>query len=210
MLKFASSLVAAAVLAALPVQAADAPVQVLFVGVFHMNNPGRDIHNIQVDDVLTPGRQAEIEAVTDALARFRPTAVAVEDDPGKPGARYAQYRAGTLAPSRNETVQLGFRLAAKMDLPTVTGIDVEGDFPYEAVDTYARAHGQGVLLDAASTEVEAFLRRVSDLLAHGTIGQALRFLNDPDEIARDNASFYGTARRIGGGAEQPGAELLTA
>ena len=34
--------------------------QVLVLGTFHMNNPGRDIFNTQTDDVLSPKRQKEM------------------------------------------------------------------------------------------------------------------------------------------------------
>ena len=88
-----------------------APADVIVLGVFHMSNPGRDLHNLQVDDVLAPRHQAEIAAVTAALARFKPGKVAVEWPAGAVAERYAKYRAGTLAPSRDESVQLGFRLA---------------------------------------------------------------------------------------------------
>ena len=30
----------------------------LFVGSYHMDNPGRDVHNTQADDVYLPRRQA--------------------------------------------------------------------------------------------------------------------------------------------------------
>src|ERR1700712_3353132 len=93
--------------------AADAPVRVMIVGDFHMSNPGRDLHNVTVDDMLSPARQAQIVAVTDALAAFKPTVVAAEWPADVAAERYAQYRAGTLSPSHNEVVQLGFRLAAK-------------------------------------------------------------------------------------------------
>jgi hypothetical protein len=41
-----------------------------------MANPGRDIHNIQADDMLSPRRQKEIAGVVEVLKRFRPTKVA--------------------------------------------------------------------------------------------------------------------------------------
>ena len=34
--------------------------EVLVLGVYHMSNPGRDIFNVQADDVLVPKRQREI------------------------------------------------------------------------------------------------------------------------------------------------------
>jgi hypothetical protein len=193
----------------LPASAADAPVRVMIVGGFHMSNPGQDLHNVQVDDMLSPTRQAQIVAVTDALAAFKPTAVAAEWPADIAAQRYGDYRAGKLAPSHNEVVQLGFRLAATAGLDTFYGIDVDGDFPYDAVATYAKAHGQSAVLDAAGAEVEGFVHKQDDVLKTGTVGATLRFLNDPARIAGDNG-FYRTMLHVGGGAAQPGADLLTA
>jgi Family of unknown function (DUF5694) len=190
-------------------RAADAPVQVMIVGDFHMSNPGQDLHNVQVDDVLTPARQAEIAAVTNGLKRFAPTVVAAEWPADLAAQRYADYRAGKLPPSHNEVVQLGFRLAAAAGLPTVRGIDVDGEFPYDAVQTYATAHGQSAWLDAAGTAVEGFVQRQADLLKTGTVGAVLRFLNEPATLAHGN-DFYRATLHVGGGTAQPGAELMTA
>ena len=198
------ALTAGAALAAPP-----EPIQVIIVGDFHMSNPGRDLHNVQVDDMLSPARQAQIVAVTDALAAFKPTAVAAEWPADIAAERYADYRAGKLAPSHNEVVQLGFRLAAKANLANFHGIDVDGDFPYEAVQTYAKAHGQSAWLDDAGAQVETFVREQENRLKTGTVSATLRWLNDPVLIAHGNA-FYRTTLHVGGGTEQPGADLLTA
>ena len=34
--------------------------QILVLGTYHMSNPGRDVHNMQADDILSPKRQQEI------------------------------------------------------------------------------------------------------------------------------------------------------
>jgi uncharacterized protein DUF5694 len=205
----------AATFAALPIAgqaapaAAPAPVSVMIVGNFHMSNPGRDIHNLTVDDMLSPKRQAEIAAVTDALNRFHPTAVAAEWPADIASERYAKYLAGTLDPSRNEVVQLGFRLARTAGLKDFHGVDVDGDFPYEPLDAYARAHGQGAILDQAQAEVGADMKAQDEMLKTSSVAANLRHMNDPSLIARSNG-FYRTTLRIGGGATQPGADLLTA
>src|SRR5919201_1751390 len=49
--------------------------QILVLGTFHMNNPGRDIHSTQVDDVLAPKRQQEMAELLAVLGRFRPTKI---------------------------------------------------------------------------------------------------------------------------------------
>jgi hypothetical protein len=192
-----------------PARAADAPVEVMILGTFHMSNPGRDLYNAQIEDVLTPKYQAQIVAVTNGLARFKPTSVMVEWDAAPTNERYAKYLAGTLEPSRNEVVQLGFRLAKQANLPAVHGIDVDGDFPFEAVAKHAQANGQQAILDAAGAEIQTFVKRQEEMTRTEGVGATLRFLNDPALIARGNG-FYRQTLRIGSGATQPGADLLTA
>ena len=206
-----NAILLAAAIAAAPMAArATEPVSVMFVGSFHMSNPGHDYHNLKADDMLAPIRQAEIARITDALARFKPTVVALEQNPEyEIEKRYAIYLAGTLKPSANEVVQLGFRLAKTAGLKTVRGIDADGDFPYPPVETYAKAHGQSAILDAANADIQSSVDMMGAKLAAGSVGGVLRFLNDPAQVAHDQ-EFYRTMLRIGGGATQPGADLLTA
>lgn len=185
------------------------PVSVIVVADFHMSNPGHDLHNVSVDDVLAPGPQAEIARISDGLAGFHPTVVMAEWPAEQARQRYAEYLAGTLAPDRNEVVQLGFRLAKAAGLQQVYGIDVDGDFPYEPVMNFAKAHGQSELLDRANAEIETLVRTQADLLKTKGISATLRYLNDPDRINRDN-SFYRKMLRVGSGSSQPGVDLLTA
>ena len=179
----------------------------MIVGDFHMANPGHDLHNVTVDDMLSPRRQSEIAAVDRALGGFRPTVVAAEWSAETVAERYPKFLAGTLAPSRNEVVQLGFRLARDTGARMI-GVDVDGDFPFAAVDQFAKAHGQGALLDAAGAEVQAMIGEQEHRLAARGVAGALRYLNDPARLQSDNG-FYRTALRIGAGPEQPGVALLT-
>lgn len=186
-----------------------APVQVMVVGLFHLSNPGHDLHNMKVDDVLAPKRQAELAAITDALARFKPDKVAVEWPRETVDERYPKYLAGSLPPSRNEVVQLGFRLAKTAHATGVYGIDADGDFPYEPVKTYADAHGLSSQLDAEGAKVDRQMAEQQRLLAEQGLSAALRRVNEPALIDEGNA-FYRNVLRIGSGNEQPGAELLAA
>lgn len=190
-------------------QASPAPVEVMIVGVFHMANPGHDLHNLKVDDVLAPKRQAEIVALTNALARFKPDKLAIEWPKDVVEERYPKYLAGTLPPSPNESVQLGFRLAKVAGAKGMYGIDADGEFPYEPLKNYAAAHGSSSLLDAQSADVERLVDEEGKILADKGISALLRYLNDPARLAGGNA-FYRTALRIGANDDQPGVELLTA
>ena len=193
--------------AAEPVEAAVAEVMV--VGTYHFSNPGQDQHNVVAEDVLAPVRQQQLDRIATSLQRFRPTLVAVEWPRDLVNERYAGFLAGTLAPSRNEVVQLGFRLARLADLSAVHGIDVDGDFPYEPVQAWAEQHGMANRLVALSEAAQASVERITTLQREGSIGDALREMNRPERIVQDNA-FYAELPRFGSGDEQPGAALLSA
>lgn len=188
---------------------ADAPAQVMIVGTWHFDNPGLDMHNVEAVDVMTPERQAEIAAATDALARFRPTVVAVEWPDEVVDERYPKYRAGTLDPSANEVVQLGFRLAHGQDLARVHGIDMPGDFPFEPIMAWAKANGREAQMAQAQAAVAAMVKEMGELQGRHTIGEVLYLTNGPDHVEAGQA-FYMDLLRYGSGDDQPGAELNAA
>jgi hypothetical protein len=203
---------AATLLLATPALAAPAPspapIEVMFVGGFHMSNPGHDIHDMQVPDILVPKFQAQIRAVDDALARFKPTLVAAEWDAETVAERYPKFLNGVLPPSHNEVVQLGFRLA-KQSGAAMHGVDVDGDFPFGPVQDYAKVHGETAILDAAGAELQTQVDIETRLVNTEGIASVLRYLNDPARLKGDNA-FYRDLLKVGGGKDQPGADLLTA
>lgn len=188
---------------------ADEPVRVMVIGTVHLSNTNLDALNVAVDDVFAEKRQAELAEVDAALARFAPTAVALEWPSETVAERYPQYLAGTLEPSRNEVVQIGFRLARTAGVDRVHGIDVEGDFPFDPVIAYAQAHGQTPIIDAAMASLESAVAATQQVVDSQSIGALLAHLNDPGRLAADHG-FYRTLLRIGGGAEQPGVALLAA
>jgi Family of unknown function (DUF5694) len=195
-------------MAALAAEPPVKPIDVVVVGVFHMSNPGHDLHNLKADDVLEPQRQGEIAAVTDGLARFKPTKVGVEWPADIVAERYKQYLAGTLPPSRNEVVQLGFRLA-KTAGAEVYSLDADGDFPYDRLKNFAETRGFAGLLDEQNAAIQREVDEQARLLAQKSISSDLRFMNDPMRLKNSNA-FYRNMLRIGLGADQPGADLTAA
>ena len=193
----------------LAAQAPAEPAQVLVLGTYHFANPGLDVVKVDVDDVLSATRQAEIGAVAAALARFRPTRIAVERLPSaapRLDSLYAAYRAGGHALGRDETEQLGFRLAAILDHPRVHPIDHGGEFPFAAVMEYAQAHDPAFV-----ASIQAELGRVAAEAERRqrehTIGEILRLTNDPARLAADHGAYLRMAR-VGAGDGYVGAELL--
>jgi len=191
-------------------QAAEAKkIQVMLVGTYHFSNPGKDLNNVDAVDVLTAARQMEIENVVKQLARFEPTRVAVEWPKEIVDERYAKYLAGTLETTRNEVVQFGFRLAKLRQLSRVEGLDVNGDFPFDPVMEWAKAHKREQEIERAMSAAQAEVAKVSALQRETTIGGVLRYLNSSDAIERNHA-FYPAMLTMGAGAEQPGVALFVA
>ncbi len=200
------------VLVALQATAAE-PVRVMVLGTFHFANPGLDLANAKVDDVLQPRRQAELQALAEGLARFRPTVVAVERDadpaPDRALKSYADYLAGQGRDDRNEIVQVGFRLARLAGLQRVVGIDTNGDFPFEALQAWAQGHGRAADLQREIELIQAQVKRMEQQQQTLTIGQVLRVMNQPATI-RDDNGFYMRMLGYGDGQQQPGAALVGA
>lgn len=97
----------------------------MVLGTYHMASPGQDVVNMKVDNVLAEKRQRELAVLTEQLAKFKPTKVAVEAP--RTGtvftSRYTNWLQGTYTLGTNEIEQVGFRLARAMKLENVTPVD---------------------------------------------------------------------------------------
>lgn len=181
--------------------------QVMLVGTYHFSNPGRDVNNVKAVDVLAPERQREIARLVTSLGKFAPTKVAVEWPAQIVQERYPKFRDGQLPESSNEVVQLGFRLAHERGLQSVYGLDVDGDFPFEAVMAWAEKHGRKGDIDALIAAGAKETAHISALQDKTSLGGVLRDLNSRESIER-NHSFYPPMLTMGSGEEQPGVKLL--
>jgi hypothetical protein len=101
--------------------------EVLVLGTYHMANPGHDIFNMQADDVLSPKRQQEIAQLIEVLKKFRPSKIAIESDiwSKQRVEQYSDYLAGKYTLSRNETDQIGYRLAKELGHKAIYPVDVD-------------------------------------------------------------------------------------
>ena len=190
--------------------ASPARAEVLVLGVYHMANPGRDIFNMQADDVLAPKRQAEIADVVEALKKFHPTKIAVESDVATDSAPklYVDYLAGKQELTRNETEQLGFRVARELGHKTIYPVDTDGDFPFQRVIDYAKASGRSKELDALMGEIGALVKAQDDYLHSHTVLETLLFMNSDEKVAQDVGYYY---REVifGEPGDWAGADLIT-
>ncbi len=139
--------------------------RLLILGVFHMANPGRDMFNLQVDDVLAPKRQKELSELAELLKKFQPTKIAFESPAGSEKIRkqYEEYLAGNYPLTRSESDQIGFRLGKELGHKQVYGIDIQGDFPFDPIAQFAKKNGKEELLNGLISHLFWLQRDVSDL-----------------------------------------------
>lgn len=188
----------------------NARVEVLVLGVYHMDNPGRDIFNTQADDVLSSKRQAEIAEVIEVLERFRPSKIAVEAefDDDRVSERYADYANGKHELTRNEVEQLGFRLARELGHETVYPVDVDGEFPYPRLVKYAQATGRMTEFEELQAEGAEAADEFSAYLGSHTVLETLLYMNSDERIAQDVGAYFRLAE-FGEGWDWAGADLVS-
>lgn len=186
----------------------------MVLGSVHLGNPNRDVHDANVDDVLAPERQRQIEAVVDALAAWKPTRVAVEwphKDQAKLDQRYADYRAGELQLKADEVDQIGLRLAAKLNLPRVDAVDWNNDLPgvdadYDWQVGAKLGHEEARFAALSDPQIS---RDQTGLVRTQTVAGFLRRINEPNYLADMNRIYYDLAL-LGGSEINPGANWVGA
>ena len=192
---------------------AQAPAQtkpeILIVGTYHMSNPGRDIFNMQADDVLLPKRQQEIAQLMVVLKKFHPTKIAVESEVGteRVPKQYADYVAGKYTLSRNEIDQIGYRLAKELGHKTVSPVDIEGDFPMGRVINWAKANGKEQEFEGRMSKLGDWVKQQDAFLKSHTVLETFEFMNSDERVAQD-VGFYFADVPYGDTDDYAGPDLL--
>jgi len=207
----------AALVLAVPAMAKTAAAPALLViGVPHFANPGHDMSNTKVENVLTPARQREIVQLVARLAAFRPDHVAVEwaaTDQAALDKRYADYRAGRYALSANEIDQIGLRLAAKLGLPRVDAVDWNDNPPGTdadyAFDDWLKARGRWSDYTTLQADTQRRLDAYSARNRCRPVADWLREINGAAYRTRDEAEYYKFAA-FGDAKSNPGAAWVGA
>jgi len=184
---------------------------VLVLGTFHLANHNKDMFNVQADDMLAPKRQAEIAAFVESLKAFQPTKIAVEAAVGQPelNQKYQQYLAGKYPLTADEIDQIGFRLAKELGHTQLYPINIMADFPFEAVQEFAKKNGKEEPLNRMLEQGPKSVGKINDMLKNGTVGDTLRYINQEDQVRKDEALYMSFAQFTGNN-EYPGPDLLTA
>lgn len=191
-----------------------AEVQVMLLGTYHFANPGHDVIKQDIDDVLDPRRQAELEDLVTRLAAWQPDRIAVEwpiSAADTVRARYARYVTHTLAPNRNEVVQIGFRLAARLGHAAVYPIDDDSfldlNDSLKAVDQ--RRPELKRARDSISATLQAEAVAMNAWMRTTTLREHLLRLNGDAALHRGNSlGMFGGYLAAGEGQNYGGSQFL--
>src|SRR5688500_4431996 len=118
------------------------------LGTYRMETAGNNVIDSKVADVTTPERQKQIVAMIERLKKFKPTKIAIEcgtADDARTNYAYNRYLSESYQLSKNETNQIGFRLAKELSHEKVYCVDwVES--PTELLNNYRRNASRDVEL----------------------------------------------------------------
>jgi hypothetical protein len=195
--------------------AAAEPVEVMVLGTYHFDNPGRDLNNMKADDVTRPRRQAELQALAEALASYKPTKVMIESlskSADLIDRRFAAFTPEALTKDRNEITQIGYRLAHRLKLGKVYAIDEQSGpgepnyFPFDKLAAFAKANGKMGPIESLMAEGAAATKKSEENQKTLSIAEMLVEANRPDGRQSTIGPYY-SVLGIGDTEQQPGAEL---
>ena len=205
----------------------DEQIQVMLLGTYHMDNPGLDVADIEVDDVLTSVRQNQLSTLVGHLARWEPDLVAVErpyERTDRMNQLYREYRNGDreydreeefdpphpkredpTAECRSEVVQIGFRLADRLNHDRIAPVDWPTTLANDDLEALEdRGFEPPGKLDATGVDPQTFQAEVNKRIAQDTVMEALRWHNREVQLRRFNRAnmdaflWMGTAENYGG------------
>lgn len=186
----------------------------VILGTYHMGTPGNNMVNPKVADITTPERQKQIVELVERLKRFKPTKIVLECDSeaeAKTQEAYEKYLSGNLQLSKNETNQIGFRLAKELAHKKVYCVDWS-DFWDDPAISYEKYASKDVEMNNFLKGIYRKLKEEKEaeyarLLPLSITDQLIR-VNRPEQIEGDHKVYF-DLMRIGRGKEYVGANYVS-
>jgi len=180
-----------------------------------MRTPGSNIVNGQIDDISTPERQRQIEALIEKLKPYKPTKIALECDIPETARNQEQYDGflkKTYQLSKSETNQIGFRLARVGGLRKEAVFCVDwsdfSDDPALNYEKFAKEHVEfqpflTVVYNKLKTDTNAKFENLRKL----SVIEQIKYINRPAEIEREHEVYF-DLMRIGQGKDYYGTNYI--
>ena len=190
----------------------------MVLGSFHFNrsNDGSDVVANNQIDVTTEVSQQALEGLAQRIVdEFQPTLVVVEFRPQYQSiidSLYQAYQNGSWELGKNETFQLGFRIASKANLSSVQCVDTRPPQP-EAInsiddfESYADSLHQREAFEEYNEANTAFNAYMDELLDTLTVDQYLQVVNSEAHTQRTRHLWHTGLVNLGQGDSYIGADL---
>jgi hypothetical protein len=206
-------------------------VQVMLLGTYHMDNPGLDEVNVNTDDVLADDRQGQLQNLVDHLADWEPDRIAIErpyDEFEAVNDLYEKYRSGEYAYGREETfpaphpmrndndsecrsevVQVGFRLADRLNHELIYPIDYPIDISNDDLQILEQNDFRpDKKVSFPALDLEEFQHEVDERLATSAIPEYLHWVNQEERVRITNEGMFARYLRWGEGDNYGGPQTL--
>lgn len=189
---------------------------VLLLGMFHFQDAGLDGYKPRFAfDVREPRRRREVDRVVEQLAAWKPTRVLVEAPLSRQtrlDSLYAIYPGAGLDTLRNETYQIGFRLAKRLGLPGVVACDapprfLDADMSDEEYERRAAALATTYSSSTGWDDRFGWLYGVDDSLKSVVpLAATLRYVNSESRLRAGHGHYLVGALLRGAPGEYLGAD----
>lgn len=179
--------------------------EILVIGTYHFNNPGMDVAQYKVLDIMGEKPQKQLEEISTAIAKFKPTKIFTEwelKDQLALDTLYNKYVDGTYFdyvatkyPKRkfythNEIVQLAFRAAKKSNHNKVYAIDYrETNFDYDSVIKFADTIRLPNFKKEIMDEIKDTETKSNTLFATNDLLKCLYYFNS-NELRKTDIQWY--------------------
>lgn len=184
----------------------EATLEVLLLGTFHFENfnpkNNGDLLSVSVPDVLLDKHQRELERIAAAITTFNPDKVFLEysyEKQNRLDSSYTNFNPKDYSKkSRNEIIQLGFRVAKNLEHERVYAIDVRTDFPYDSLITEMQKAKQFDLLEKDSLELVAIEAFENKMFASNKTLSDMLFYQNSEAQRRADLNWYLSVANQGG------------
>ncbi len=183
--------------------------QVMVLGTFHFQNAGLDYIKSSAPDILASERQKELRELLDKIKAFKPTKIALEVEPKSSeliNKRFTSYLAGQDTLRRNETDQIGFRLAKELGHKAVYCVDIKKGMDFDAVMKTAQAVGQTEFLQRFQQGM-GFIQTETPKMEKLPIVEHFRLLNNLHDAEHLHGAYLLMAT-VGKDSNYTGADVI--
>jgi hypothetical protein len=182
-------------------------LEVLLVGTFHFRNfnpkNNSDITQTNEVDVLTEQNQKELELISDKITEFNPDKIFVEYPFEKQSILDSTFQSflptNYYESDRNETVQLGFRVAKKLKHNKVFAYDYRNtSYPYNGMLETMEKANQTELIKKEDLDMLEYEKKYNELVqSTKSVTEILYLLNDEQDRKDDISWYFNSANKAG-------------